>query len=218
MLSVAKKTKAQAAAAGTKADPKRDERMADKASAKQVAATAKVSGERESWYVPALDEANLSAREQLTKRMFTTVQVVLCLVLVATFASMSLTSGGLSAEGLQALFTSNPASAVGMLAACVQPFIAYLLRLVYRHYVKGDAGYAAANLIALLCAEMALQSMVGIIAMALLLWRVWRRGAEGLAGWRENRRVGGVLADLSGSIVVLVLAVVCLFASMRIGA
>ena len=82
--------------------------------------------------------------------------------------------------------------------------------------MAGDAGYAAANLIVLLCAEMMLQSMVGVVAMAILLWRVWRRGAQVMGDWRRGRGVAEVLADVSGSVVVLVLAAVCLFASTRI--
>lgn len=168
------------------------------------------------WYLAPLDQENLSRREQLTARFFTTVQVVLCLVLVATVVSLSMAGTGLSADGLQEAFSSNPAMTVSFLSACAQPFIAYLVRLVRRHYVAGDAGYAAANLIVLLCAEMMLQSMVGIVAMAILLWRVWRRGAQVMGDWRRGRGVAGVLADVSGSVVVLALAAVCLFASTRI--
>lgn len=87
---------------------------------------------------------------------------------------------GLSADGLQEAFSSNPVMTVSFLSACAQPFVAYLVRLVRRHYEAGDAGYAAANLIVLLCAEMMLQSMVGIVAMAILLWRVWHRGAQAM--------------------------------------
>lgn len=99
----------------------------------------------------------------------------------------------------------------------MQPFVAYLVRLVRKHYVLGDAGYAAANLIVLLCAEMMMQSMVGVVAMAVLLWRVWRRGAQALAGWRRGRGVAGMAVDLSGSLAVLVVACICLFASARLG-
>lgn len=212
---MAKKTRAQAAARGTKADAARLARTNARSGGSRGN---QATGGRPTWWLPALNEANLSNREQLTKRMFATVQVVLCLVLAATFVSISLTSGGLSVEGLQGLFARNPAATVSILAACAQPFVAYLLRFVYKRYVEGDAGYATANLIALLCAEMTLQSMVGTIAMALLLWRVWQRGARCMAAWRKHRGIGGMLVDLSGSIVVMTLGTVCLIASMRLRA
>lgn len=212
---MAKKTRAQAAARGTKADAARLARTNARSGGSRGN---QATGGRPTWWLPALNEANLSNREQLTKRMFATVQVVLCLVLAATFVSISLTSGGLSVEGLQGLFARNPAATVSILAACAQPFVAYLLSFVYKRYVEGDAGYATANLIALLCAEMTLQSMVGTIAMALLLWRVWQRGARCMTAWRKHRGIGGMLVDLSGSIVVMTLGTVCLIASMRLRA
>mgnify|MGYP006867315501 CR=1 FL=1 len=110
-----------------------------------------------------------------------------------------MTGGGLSAEGLQATFAENPAASITLIAACLQPFVAYLLRFVYRHYAQGDTGYAVSNLIALLCAEMLLQNIVGIAGMAVLLWRTWRRGSEGLDAWRAHRGVGGMLVDISGA-------------------
>lgn len=95
--------------------------------------------------------------------------------------------------------------------------MAYLLRFVYRHYAQGDTGYAVSNLIALLCAEMFLQNIVGIAGMAVLLWRTWRRGSEGLGVWRAHRGIGGMLVDISGALVVLALAGICFFASTRLG-
>ena len=183
---MAKKTRAQAAAAGTKADVRREGRSGVQGQVARNGETAgarkaNAPGDRQSWWLPALDEENLSGREQLTKRIFTTVEVVLCLVLVGSVAVLSMTGGGLSAEGLQATFAENPAASITLIAACLQPFVAYLLRFVYRHYAQGDTGYAVSNLIALLCAEMFLQNIVGIAGMAVLLWRTWRRGSEGLA-------------------------------------
>ena len=171
---------------------------------------------RPAWYVAPLDERNLSARERLTKRIFTTVQVVLCLVLVATVVSISMASGGLTSDGLAGMFDKNPATAISLIAACLQVFIAYLLGFVYKHYASGDAGYAAANLIALLCAEMMLQSMVGIVGMAMLLWRVWRRSSQAIGDWAHARGIGGVLVDISGALVVIAFGAICLFASMRL--
>lgn len=212
-MDVAKKTKSQLAAVGTKMDPARTA-VAD---AGGVAADVRLGKGGCDWHLAPLDQENLSRREQLTARIFTTVQVVLCLVLVATVVSLSMVGTGLSADGLQEAFSSNPVMTVSFLSACMQPFIAYLVRFVRSHYAAGDAGYAAANLIVLLCAEMMLQSMVGIVAMAILLWRVWRRGSQVMGDWRRGRGVAGVLVDVSGALVVLVVAGICLFARAQLG-
>lgn len=212
-MDVAKKTKSQLAAVGTKMDPARTA-VAD---AGGVAADGRLGKGGCDWHLAPLDQENPSRREQLTARIFTTVQVVLCLVLVATVVSLSMAGTGLSADGLQEVFASSPVMTVSFLSACMQPFIAYLVRFVRSHYAAGDAGYAAANLIVLLCAEMMLQSMVGIVAMAILLWRVWHRGAQAMGGWRRGRGVAGVLVDVSGALVVLVVAGICLFARAQLG-
>lgn len=207
---MAKRSKADKAAAGTKADPTR-ERVTD------TEVPVADATERPGWYLAPLNERSLSSRERLTKRIFTTVQVVLCLVLVATVVSISMASGGLTSDGLAGMFDKNPATAISLIAACLQVFIAYLVSFTYKHYARGDAGYTAANLIALLCAEMMLQSMVGIVAMAILLWRVWRRGSEAVGEWAHARGIGGILADISGPLVVIVFAAICLFASAQLG-
>lgn len=210
---MAKRTKSQIAAAGTKLDTVRAA-VADAGGIAVGECSCKGTCD---WYLAPLDQENLSRREQLTARIFTTVQVVLCLVLVATVVSLSMAGTGLSVDGLQDAFASNPAMAVSFLSARMQPFIAYLVRFVHSHYAAGDAGYAAANLIVLLCAEMMLQSMMGIVAMAILLWRVWHRGAQAMEGWRRGRGVAGVLVDVSGALVVLVVAGICLFSSAQLG-
>lgn len=107
-MDVAKKTKSQLATVGTKMDPARTA-VAD---AGGVAADGRLGKGGCDWHLAPLDQENLSRREQLTARIFTTVQVVLCLVLVATVVSLSMAGTGLSVDGLQDAFASNPAMAV----------------------------------------------------------------------------------------------------------
>lgn len=76
---------------------------------------------------------------------------------------------------------------------------------------------AAGNLIALICGELMLQNAVGVLGCALLLWRIWRKIPGELAAWKEDRRLGGMAADLSGAIVVCAVGALCAFATWRIG-
>lgn len=196
---MAKKNRAQAASRGTRLDPERRE---PRERAEGVAA-------------PAVRGA--SGRERLTRRMFLVVEVLL---VVSPFAGMAV-SGSLNFDAagianLQDLFASSPAFAVSFLAACIQPLVAYLLHLAYKHYADGDGGYTAANLVGLLCAEMLMQNVVGLAGIALLLWRVWRPAAKERARWRKERTWGAKAAEVSGAIVVVVLAALCAFASWRI--
>lgn len=146
--------------------------------------------------------------------------VVEALLVVSPFAGMAVSSPlNFDAAGiasLQDLFASSPAFAVSFLAACIQPLVAYLLHLAHKHYADGDGGYTAANLVGLLCAEMLMQNVVGLAGIALLLWRVWRPTAKERARWRKERPWGAKAAEVSGAIVVVVLAALCAFASWRI--
>ncbi len=209
-------SRAKAAAAGTKNDPNRTVRAAD--SAAGDARAGKASGKHikivHSEWAPAAN----SAREQRTAQFFAVVEVLLVLVPVLLVASFVMMKGSLTAENLQAYFSEDPAFMVSFLTACVQPFAAYLLRLVHRKYLEGDMGYAVGNLIALLCAEMFLQNLVGVVGMVVLLWRIWKNAASHMGDWVHERRFGGVVFDISGGLVVLVFALICAFAGMRLAA
>ena len=45
--------------------------------------------------------------------------------------------------------------------------------------------------------------------MGILLWRVWRNVAPHFESWLFERRLTGVVADIAGSLVILVLAFLC---------
>ena len=152
-----------------------------------------------------------TARERLTRRIFTTVQVVLVIFPFALLGYVSM--AGMS---LQDAFGRDPGFTVSFLAAMAQPFVAWLIRIGYRHYSEGDGGYALGNLIGLLCAEALMQNVVGVAGCAVALWRLWRPAAGELTEWKERRGLGGVLFDISGAIVVLAIAAICAFASWRI--
>lgn len=213
---MAKKTKKQAAQRGTKADVQRAERMVAAAPAgerKAVAGTGPSVPAHPEW-APSPD----SKREQRTATFFHVVEVLLVLVPVAIVAAYVMAKGSFTAEGLQAYFAEDPAFLVAFLAACVQPFAAFLLRLVHQKYLEGDMGYAAGNLIVLLCSEMLLQNYVALAGMALLLWRVWRNAAPHMGEWAHERRLGGILFDVSGALVVFAFAAICAFATARLAA
>ena len=84
-----------------------------------------------------------------------------------------------------------------------------MLYMIYRKYCEGDAGFAAGNLIGLLCSEILLLNIPGVIGMGILLWRVWRNVAPHFESWLFERRFAGVVADIAGSLVILALAFLC---------
>ena len=114
-----------------------------------------------------------------------------------------------SVDKLTEVFSQEPSIVVTFISACLQPFVAYMLYMIYRKYCEGDAGFAAGNLIGLLCSEILLLNIPGVIGMGILLWRVWRNVAPHFESWLFERRFAGVVADIAGSLVILALAFMC---------
>ena len=193
---MAKTSRAQAAARGTKLDMDR--------------AIAPVAGTARPCVRPR------SAYEERTAKIFTAVQVVLVVVPLAMMGYAWMAEGG-SIAGLQDAMRQDPALTVSFISAMCQPLVAWLLKFAKERYRAGDGGYAAANLIGLICGELMLQNAVGVIGCALLLWRIWRRIDGELVQWAHERGCGGMAADVSGALVICVLGALCAFASWRIG-
>ena len=185
-----KKSRARVAAAGTRKDPGR--RVAEGKKADRAEKDKKVGVHAHPEWAPHLN----SASEDLTAKLFTLVEFL---------ASKDATS----VDKLTGVFSQDPSMVVTFISACLQPFVAYMLYMVYRKYCEGDAGFAAGNLIGLLCSEILLLNIPGVIGMGILLWRVWRNVAPHFESWLFERRAMGVLADIAGSLVILALAFMC---------
>lgn len=197
---MAKMSRAQAAARGTKRDAGRT----------VDAAVVEAGSSRD------LRERPQSAYEARTAKIFTVVQVLLVVIPLAMLGYVWLAGGG-SVDGLRESMAQNPTITVSFISAMCQPLVAWLLKFVREHYLAGDGGYAAANLIGLICGELMLQNAVGVLGCALLLWRIWKKIPGELTAWKEDRKLGGMAADLSGAIVVCAVGALCAFATWRIG-
>lgn len=197
---MAKTSRAQAAARGTRRD---SDRAVDVAAA-ETDVSRKLHARPQSTY------------EARTAKVFSVVQVLLVVVPLAMIGYVWLAGGG-SIDGLRDAMEQNPTITVSFISAMCQPLVAWLLKFVREHYQAGDGGYAAGNLIALICGELMLQNAVGVLGCALLLWRIWRKIPGELSAWKQDRGLGGMAADLSGAIVVCAVGALCAFATWRIG-
>lgn len=197
---MAKRSRAAEAARGTRLDPDRAAR------------------ERPDGAGASLERVRpRTKREMLTMRLFTVITVLLVavpLVMVGYLWAM----GGGSLEGLGDAMAQDPQTTVSFVSAMCQVFVAWILVYVRRRYEEGDGGYAAANLVGLVCGEVLLMNAVGVLGCAVLLWRVWRGVSGELSAWWGERGLGGKLLDLSGSLVVCVMGAICAFATWRVSA
>ena len=207
-----KKSRARVAAAGTCKDPGR--RVAEGKKADRAEKDKKVGAHAHPEWAPHLN----SASEDLTAKLFTMVEVILGVVPVVVIGLFLASKDATSVDKLTEVFSQEPSMVVTFISACLQPFVAYMLYVVYRKYCEGDAGFVAGNLIGLLCSEILLLNIPGVIGMGILLWRVWRNVAPHFESWLFERRVMGVLADIAGSLVILVLAFMCATAPRGVAA
>lgn len=175
-----KKSRARVAAAGTRKDPERrvvEGGKAERADKKKAGAHAHPE------WAPHLN----SASEDLTAKLFTLVEVILGVVPVVVIGLFLASKDATSVDKLTDVFSQDPSMVVTFISACLQPFVAYMLYMIYRKYCEGDAGFAAGNLIGLLCSEILLLNIPGVIGMGILLWRVWRNVAPHFESWLISR-------------------------------
>ena len=200
-----KKSRARVAAAGTRKDPGR--RVAEGKKADRAEKDKKVGAHAHPEWAPHLN----SASEDLTAKLFTLVEVILGVVPLVVIGLFLASKDATSVDKLTEVFSHAPViyTPTFRFSACLQPFVAYMLYMVYRKYCEGDAGFAAGNLIGLLCSEILLLNIPGVIGMGILLWRVWRNVAPHFESWLFERRFAGVVADIAGSLVILALAFLC---------
>ena len=166
-----KKSRARVAAVGTRKDPER--RVVEGGKAERADKEKKVGAHAHPEWAPHLN----SASEDLTAKLFTLVEVILGVVPVVVIGLFLASKDAASVDKLTEVFSQDPSMVVTFISACLQPFVAYMLYMVYRKYCEGDAGFVAGNLIGLLCSEILLLNIPGVIGMGILLWRVWRNVA-----------------------------------------
>lgn len=140
-----KKSRARVAAAGTRKDPGR--RVAEGKKADRAEKDKKVGAHAHPEWAPHLN----SASEDLTAKLFTLVEVILGVVPLVVIGLFLASKDATSVDKLTEVFSQDPSMVVSFISACLQPFVAYMLYMVYRKYCEGDAGFAAGNLIGLLC-------------------------------------------------------------------
>nr|WP_297280266.1 hypothetical protein [uncultured Butyricicoccus sp.] len=149
-------------------------------------------------------------------RWFTILKIVLFCMPFLYLGYVGIGTGGASLDS-QGILSGNPTMAISFLSAMIQPYAGWILILSQRRLGDGRAPYAMVNLAFLFLAELLMMSTVGVIGFALILWRCKKHTGFGpMAAFRkiQTRRL---FAEVGGSVVVLLLAGICFFASMQVG-
>lgn len=141
------------------------------------------------------------------------------LLTVTPFLYMMYISIGAAKIGasITQVIQDNPRNMVMFLISMINPFIAYLLIFMHRKMESGDIEYSVVNLAVLIVAEIILENVLYIILLGFLLVRTLKTHDISFKECFKVKWNKGFLATISGGIVVLALASICLFATIRIG-
>jgi hypothetical protein len=157
-----------------------------------------------------------SIRKTGIEKIFTIIRVLLAVSPFMALAYLSMNNAKYGGS-LQTVLSSNPTFTVMFLVAMINPFIAYLLKYVQEHLEAGDGRYALLNLGLMIAAEIMIGNLLYTLALAFLVYKCMKTYDISLQEEILHRTKGHLLRDISGSIVLIVFAGICMFARMRLG-
>lgn len=140
------------------------------------------------------------------------------LLIVSPFISLMYLSAESARVGLpmQEVIKTNSKLTVMFLISMINPFIAYLLSFVQKKIEENDVKYAVTNIVMFIIAEVLLQNIFYIALFVFILYKTLKTYNVTIRQCFEEKLKHGFLMTISGSLVVMFLAGICLFANIRI--
>ena len=110
----------------------------------------------------------------------------------------------------------DPNQTVMFLVSMINPFIAYLLIFIQKKIDNNDVKYAIVNLVMFMVAEILLMNLLYVILFGVILYKTLRAYNVTIKDSFNEKLGKGFFMTVSGSLVVIFLAGICLFATIRI--
>lgn len=110
----------------------------------------------------------------------------------------------------------DPNQTVMFLVSMINPFIAYLLIFIQKKIDNNDVKYAIVNLAMFMVAEILLMNLLYVILFGVILYKTLRAYNVTIKDSFKEKLGKGFFMTVSGSLVVIFLAGICLFATIRI--
>ena len=129
------------------------------------------------------------------------------------YLTMEATSIGIS---MQELIQQDSNFTILFLVSMINPFIAYLLVFIQKKIEDNDGSYAITNLVMFMIAEVLLQNTLYIILFGVILYKTSKVYNISVKDSFKEKLKDKFLMNISGSLVVIGLACICLFATIRI--
>ena len=105
---------------------------------------------------------------------------------------------------------------VMFLVSMINPFIAYLLIFIQKKIDNDDVKYAIVNLVMFMVAEILLMNLLYVILFGVILYKTLKSYNVTIKDSFKEKLGKGFFMTVSGSLVVIFLAGICLFATIRI--
>ncbi|MBU5455899.1 hypothetical protein KQI16_11085 [Caproiciproducens sp. MSJ-32] len=140
------------------------------------------------------------------------------ILLVSPFISIMYLSLKATTIGLtiSEAITNNPEFSIVFLVSMINPFIAYLLKVMHNKINNNDVEYAVVNLVLILLAELLLQNILFIALFVFILYKTLKVYKINIINSFKKKLTKGFLITISGSVFIIALASICSFAMMRI--
>ena len=110
----------------------------------------------------------------------------------------------------------DPKQTVMFLVSMINPFIAYLLIFIQKKIESNDVEYAIVNLVMFMVAEILLMNLLYVILFGVILYKTLTSYNVTIKDSFKEKLGKGFFMTVSGSLVVIFLAGICLFATIRI--
>lgn len=110
----------------------------------------------------------------------------------------------------------DPNQTVMFLVSMINPFIAYLLIFIQKKIDNNDVKYAIVNLVMFMVAEILLMNLLYVILFGVILYKTLKAYNVTIKDSFKEKLGKGFFMTVSGSLVVIFLAGICLFATIRI--
>lgn len=110
----------------------------------------------------------------------------------------------------------NPRLTIIFLISMINPFIAYLLIFIQKKIEENDIEYAVINLTLFVLVEIILQNILYLILFGFILYKTLKAYNIKIKESFKSKLNNGFFMTISGSLVVIILAGICLFANIRI--
>lgn len=132
-----------------------------------------------------------------------------CLMYLGTGATMI-------GDSLRTVLQGDPRFIVMFLSAMINPFVAYLLSFAHKKIKEGDISYSVVNLMVFILAEVILQNAIYTFMLIFILYKTVKVYKTSIKDCIREKWANRFLMTISGGIVVVVFALICLFATIRL--